>query len=98
MNLKSKDNARMYLGSSGQRYLEKAEGLEIFERLLVQGMPLHQLVIAGKESKVNRFLGMTEETKDTTVEERLESDILKYVSELLKIPVDRLDAHENLAD
>ena len=120
MNLKSKDNARMYLVSSGQRYLEKAEGLEIFERLLVQGMPLHQLVIAGKESKVNRFLGMTpatppdretlpaanaagrsqaaEETKDTTVEERLESDMLKYVSELLKIPVDRMDPHENLAD
>ena len=133
MNLRQEDSAKMYLGSSGQRYLERQEGIELFEQLLVSDMPLHMLVIVGKEQKVSKFLGLRGATPEEQVPphradeltgwntgygksgsadngknrsadnnselgESLESDICRYVSELLKIPGDQLDIYANLAD
>jgi polyketide synthase PksN len=58
MDLQEEENTRLYLKSSGQRYLESAEGIELFEQLITQ--PAAQLlVIAGQESKARRFLGIT---------------------------------------
>ncbi|WP_315823394.1 beta-ketoacyl reductase [Paraflavitalea speifideaquila] len=57
MDLQEEENTRLYLKSSGQRYLESAEGLALFEQLLLQ--PAQQLlVVAGQESKARRFLGI----------------------------------------
>ena len=55
MGFNDLDSAGMYLKSSGQRLLEKEEGIEIFERLLSQKKTQH-LVIAGQRSRVERYL------------------------------------------
>ena len=49
---------RMYLKSSGQRFLEAEEGVALFERLLFQPKTQH-LVLVGQPSRVNRFLAHT---------------------------------------
>ena len=54
MNL-SPDDSKMYLKSSGQRFLEKEEGLSLFEQILAQ--PKTQiLVLVGQKSKIHQFL------------------------------------------
>jgi polyketide synthase PksN len=55
-------NTKMYLKSSGQRCLETEEGLALFDRLLSQNNAQH-LVLAGYPSRINRFLGLAQETK-----------------------------------
>jgi acyl transferase domain-containing protein/NAD(P)-dependent dehydrogenase (short-subunit alcohol dehydrogenase family)/acyl carrier protein/ubiquinone/menaquinone biosynthesis C-methylase UbiE len=50
-------NVKMYLNSSGQRFLEKEEGIAIFERILAHGNAQY-LVLAGQPGRVNRFLGL----------------------------------------
>ncbi|OEU94845.1 SDR family NAD(P)-dependent oxidoreductase [Streptomyces oceani] len=54
------DDARateLYLASSGQRFLESADGIRIFERLLGQGVP-QGLVMAGEPRRIRRLLGL----------------------------------------
>ncbi|MCX8131980.1 MAG: SDR family NAD(P)-dependent oxidoreductase [Clostridia bacterium] len=51
------ESSKMYLKSSGQRFLEAGEGVAVFEDLLVQTNIQH-LVIAGQPSRVSRFLGI----------------------------------------
>ena len=46
---------RMYLKSSGQRFLEAEEGLAVFERILSQNYTQH-LVLVGQPSRLHRFL------------------------------------------
>ena len=65
MGFNDAENTRMYLESSGQRLLEAQEGVKIFEQLLGQPQTQH-LVLAGKPSRVNRFLGLTFERQKTT--------------------------------
>ncbi len=57
MDLSEEESTKMYLKSSGQRYLLTNEGLAIFEQLLAQEAVQH-LVVAGQENKVKRFLGL----------------------------------------
>ncbi len=52
------EQSRMYLQSSGQRFLEAEEGLALFDRLLAQETTQH-LVLAGQPGRVNRFLGLS---------------------------------------
>lgn len=59
MNLKEEDSIQLYLRSSGQRYLETQEGLEMFEKLLTQEAPSHQLVLAGDVEKLYQMLRLT---------------------------------------
>jgi len=55
MDLASEENTRLYLKSSGQRYLATEEGLQLFEKLISQESA-HQMIIAGQESKVKRYV------------------------------------------
>ncbi len=54
------EQTEMYLKSSGQRYLEAQEGIEIFERILGQERG-QWLVLAGRQDRVLRFLGLSSE-------------------------------------
>ncbi len=58
MGFKSDDSTKMYLKSSGQRFLETEEGLELFDRLLSQKNRQH-LVLAGEPSRIKNFLGLS---------------------------------------
>ena len=60
MGIGDTGNAEMYLKSSGQRFLEAKEGISIFERILSQNSVQH-LVLVGQRSRVERFLGLSEE-------------------------------------
>src|SRR5499427_4972703 len=51
------DAAELYLKSSGQRALERDEGLDLFEQLISQPATQH-LVIPGRPSRVHCFLGL----------------------------------------
>ena len=56
MTVGDREKTDMYLRSSGQQYLEQAEGLRIWERLLVS--PIEQvLVVAGDAIRIRKFLG-----------------------------------------
>lgn len=60
MGLGDEENTKLYLKSSGQRLLEAHEGIDIFERILHQKNIQH-LVLMGQPSRIQRFLGLTEE-------------------------------------
>nr|QLG04868.1 PulG [Streptomyces sp.] len=47
----------LYLGSTGQRLLENADGIRLFERLIGQGVP-QGLVLAGEPRRLHRLLGI----------------------------------------
>ncbi|MCU1246934.1 MAG: pksN 5, partial [Acidobacteria bacterium] len=115
------ESARLYLKSSGQRLLEREEGLAAFERLLGQPGQRH-IVMTGKRSRVHHFLGVVDEraARDATIapaivalpaskgrrvemagltaEQCVAWDLKEHASILVKIPRERLDADENLAD
>ncbi len=59
MGIRDRESTEFYLRSSGQRALESEEGVQVFEQLLRQSEGQH-LVIAGKPSRVARFLGTDE--------------------------------------
>ena len=58
MNRGYEQDSSLYLKSSGQRALEAEEGLKLFGTLLAQSSTQH-LVLVGKPSRVQRFLGIT---------------------------------------
>jgi acyl transferase domain-containing protein/acyl carrier protein len=57
MGFADEKNTKMYLKSSGQRFLETEEGVDIFDRLLIQSNTQH-LILVGQPSRVHRFLGL----------------------------------------
>jgi polyketide synthase PksN len=57
MGLKDEAVVKMYLKSSGQRFLETEEGLAVFNGILSQASP-QCLVLAGQPDRVYRFLGL----------------------------------------
>ena len=104
------DMTTMYLRSSGQDYLESADGLALFERLLAQDATQH-LVVVGKPARVGRFLGLAApvaapapapvavpQASGLPIEERLDHDLRALVSGVLNIAADRLYDDDNLAD
>ena len=54
------ENTKMYLKSSGQRALEAAEGLSLFEQVLAQ-KGSGQMVFMGQPGRVRRFLGLSQD-------------------------------------
>lgn len=105
MTFSQEEGAGMYLRSSGQRYLETAEGTDVFNRLLTTGAPTHQLVIPGKASKVNAYLKVVPSVSiertianGRTLEEQMHAEIIQLVSDVLKMSTDRIDIQDNLAD
>jgi polyketide synthase PksN len=116
MGVGEDENTKMYLKSSGQRFLESEEGTTMFDRILSQTNTQH-LVLVGQPSRVERFLGLTQEQASTSssmirslgkgrriemkglsLEQCLEWDLKEHMSQLLKIPREKLDREENLAD
>ena len=114
------ESSKMYLKSSGQRFLEAEEGAALFDCLLAQNKTQH-LVLVGQLSRVHRFLGLIqdsgsnpvissgrpsassgkgrrEEMKGWSLEQCMEWDLKEHIGKLLKIPRNRLDLEENLAD
>ncbi len=60
MGFDSEDSARIYLKSSGQRLLETKEALALFDRLL-SGKGGQHLVLAGEPSRINVFMGFSQD-------------------------------------
>ncbi|KAF3469293.1 SDR family NAD(P)-dependent oxidoreductase [Streptomyces sp. Tu 3180] len=52
------DTTTMLLKSSGQDFLETADGVALFERLLSQEAAQH-MILVGRPGRVSRFLGLT---------------------------------------
>ncbi|MEM7390914.1 MAG: type I polyketide synthase, partial [Verrucomicrobiota bacterium] len=69
------DQTRFYLTSSGQRFLEAAEGIALVEQLLTQPRTRH-LILAGRPERIHRFLGLSQadpvDGDEADVEERVE--------------------------
>ena len=59
MGIGDQETTEMYLKSSGQRFLEAEEGINLFERIVSQDKAQH-LVLVGQRSRVQRFLGLEE--------------------------------------
>ncbi|WP_434151550.1 SDR family NAD(P)-dependent oxidoreductase [Methylocaldum gracile subsp. desertum] len=55
LNVGDTEKSRMYLASSGQRFLEREEGLAIWKELLASDETQH-LVLAGNRARIQRFL------------------------------------------
>uniref|UniRef100_UPI0003751337 thioester reductase domain-containing protein n=1 Tax=Pelosinus sp. HCF1 TaxID=1235479 RepID=UPI0003751337 len=110
------ENSKLYLKSSGQRFLEAEEGTVMFDCILSQST-IQQLVLVGQPSRIKRFLGLTQddvslslvslnspsrgrrpEMKGLNLEQCVEWDLKEYISQLLKIPFNKLDKEDNLAD
>ncbi len=66
MGFNNDENTKMYLKSSGQRFLETDAGTDMFEKLLWQSGTQH-LVLYGQPERVHRFLGLSEPTHAVTV-------------------------------
>jgi acyl transferase domain-containing protein/NAD(P)-dependent dehydrogenase (short-subunit alcohol dehydrogenase family)/acyl carrier protein len=60
MGVKDDETTKMYLKSSGQRFLEAEEGVAVFDRILSQGNAQY-LVLVGQRSRVHRFLGLVKD-------------------------------------
>ncbi|GCF07149.1 SDR family NAD(P)-dependent oxidoreductase [Dictyobacter arantiisoli] len=59
MDIGDTEQTQMYLASSGQRFLESSEGLQLFEQLLSQpDLDTQYLVLAGQPARINHFLGL----------------------------------------
>ncbi|MBW8688278.1 SDR family NAD(P)-dependent oxidoreductase [Chitinophaga rhizophila] len=118
MHLSGDASTELYLQTSGQRLLESAEGLLMFDRLLAAGEGQY-LVLAGDLKRLEQFTGIGKSavssiTKPVVISRQdsaltsaaiddqelrilLEADLKQHISELLKIPVTKLDIEENLA-
>ncbi|GER89945.1 polyketide synthase PksM [Dictyobacter vulcani] len=107
------ETTEMYLKSSGQRFLEAEEGINLFERILGQDLTQH-LVLVGQRSRVQRFPGLQEaparpaarpsgkgrqlEMDGLNTEQCLEWDLKEHINRLLKIPKNKLDLDRNWTD
>ncbi|MBW8688279.1 SDR family NAD(P)-dependent oxidoreductase [Chitinophaga rhizophila] len=96
MHLPAEGSTALYLQTSGQRLLERQEGLQLFERLLSQSGRQY-LVLAGQEDRINTFLRKTE-APTSSLEEKIEQDLKQHISILLKIREEKLNLQDNLAD
>ena len=54
MGFKDEEKTKMYLKSSGQRFLETEAGLDVFDRILSQTSTQH-LILVGQPGRVHRF-------------------------------------------
>ncbi|WP_440119141.1 SDR family NAD(P)-dependent oxidoreductase [Paenibacillus sp. QZ-Y1] len=57
MGSKTSEAMDMYLRTSGLRFLEKDEGIAFFDQVIRQS-GTHQLALAGRSSRIHRFLGL----------------------------------------
>ena len=67
MGVGDEENTKMYLKSSGQRFLESEEGIAAFDGLLTQNGTQH-LLLVGQRSRVQRFLGVDQNQSSRSVQ------------------------------
>ncbi len=58
MGFSKEEDAKLYLKSSGQRFLKAKEGLKIFDQILSQNATQY-LVLVGQTDRIYRFLGLS---------------------------------------
>ncbi|MBF0119062.1 MAG: SDR family NAD(P)-dependent oxidoreductase [Desulfobacterales bacterium] len=88
-----KEGEDLYLKSSKIDYLESHEGIEAFEKILSDEH--HQVIVmSGDKERVEKIFNRTE----ITVETKIESDIKKIISNILKASPDNLDINESLGN
>jgi len=95
----------MYLKSSGQRYLETAEGIDVWEQALKQDA--HQeLVLVGQPARLQGFLSRIyaagrnemQALDQVSLATRVTKDLKERMAEVLKIKKEQLDEKANFAD
>ena len=98
------EQTRLYLESSGQRALQSAEGLELFEALL-GGKSSQPLVLVGQPERVERFVRqaagsaeMPAPSLGSTLEQCVTRDLMQHIHELLQIPLERIEPRRNLTE
>ncbi|MGY0063720.1 SDR family NAD(P)-dependent oxidoreductase [Streptomyces sp. LZ34] len=109
MNFADADTADFYLRSSGQRYLEPAEGTGLFRRLVTQPDASY-LVLAGQGERIRAALRAAPGrptrprpeprpgTATADPAQELRRELNDIVSQILRLPVDKLASDENLRD
>ena len=101
MGFDDDQSAELYLSASGQRALERAEGIALFEQLLGQPAAQH-LVLVGEPDRVHRMLGITGEepapVETADVPARLLTDLKAMIGDTLSLPAERVHADESLTD
>ncbi|SYX83882.1 Amino acid adenylation domain-containing protein (fragment) [Paenibacillus alvei] len=65
MSFSNDVSTQMYLKTSGQRLLDDAEGVALFERIISHNAPQH-LIMVGQRERVHRFLGLGEQPNQPT--------------------------------
>ncbi|CAM2067521.1 Amino acid adenylation domain-containing protein [Sulfidibacter corallicola] len=103
-----REQARAYLQSSGQRFLETREGLDSFDRFL-QAEQTQLLVFAARKDRIDRLLAITEvsapkprasrpEMRGLTVAQSIRWDLVDLVSGLMKIDKAKIDVESDLTN
>ncbi|MEE0930929.1 MAG: SDR family NAD(P)-dependent oxidoreductase [Acutalibacteraceae bacterium] len=102
----------LYLKKSGQRFLENEEGIKAFETILSQPEPQY-LVMTGQRELVYKMLKLEGEQKDklnitveentgdsleNKMEEYVEQDLKKLISNQYSIPIEKLNSEEHLME
>ena len=110
MNFADETSGDFYLKSSGQRYLEPAEGIALFRRLLAQSDAAY-LALPGQRDRIRAMLGVdadpgelpTQPAEEAeTVADHLAREVRQelndMVSQVLRLPADKLVVDENLRE
>nr|WP_330377434.1 SDR family NAD(P)-dependent oxidoreductase [Cellulosilyticum ruminicola] len=66
MGFQDEQGSKMYLKSSGQKFMEAAEGIPLLEKLLVQTR-LQHLILIGERDRVYRFLQLEKKGVDEVI-------------------------------
>ncbi|MBF0395141.1 MAG: SDR family NAD(P)-dependent oxidoreductase [Desulfobacterales bacterium] len=77
-----------YFQTSGMSYLEKEEGITVFEKILSSNYS-NVIVLAGDKDRISGFFNNKPD---------IDSEIIKIASDILKISQDKLDINENLGN
>ncbi|MCG7407083.1 SDR family NAD(P)-dependent oxidoreductase [Paenibacillus sp. ACRRX] len=95
MSFSNDVSTQMYIKTSGQRLLEDAEGVSLFEQIISQNTPQH-LIMVGQRERVHRFLGLGEKPERSAQahSENLKHSVTLTSSSTIK---GRLPAMKNLS-
>lgn len=97
----------LYLSRSGQRYLENEEGIQSFETILTLSGSQYLVVARDSQKKDQMFLSdvVLKKTKDiqagvdeSKIEEEIEKDLKKIISNQYGIPIGKLKRTEHLME
>ncbi len=88
MRLGKPETTSMYIKSSGQRLLEKEEGIALFEKLLAQ-KNAHYLVLAGQKERVLSFISNIEDPSKPILNKVEHLELKKIGTGILSLSLER---------